>query len=58
MRVAAVLVSCIALTAILIAGSIIYLIESPGGKERRDLLQRVLTTTDTAIPHNATPDSQ
>jgi len=48
MRVGAVLVSCIAVTAILIAGSIIYLIESPGGKERRALLQRVLSTTPEA----------
>jgi serine/threonine-protein kinase len=44
MRVGAVLVSCIALTAILIACSVIYLVESPGGKERRALLQRVLST--------------
>jgi hypothetical protein len=44
MRAGAVLVSCVALVAILIAGSIIYLVESPGGKERRVLLQRVLST--------------
>jgi hypothetical protein len=49
MRVGAVLVSCVALVAILIAGSVIYLVESPGGKERRALLQRVLSTaSDTA----------
>ena len=44
MRVGAVLVSCVALAAIMIACSIIYLVESPGGKERRELLQRVLST--------------
>jgi serine/threonine protein kinase len=40
-RAGAVFVSCLALTAIVLACSVIYLIESPGGKERRALLQRV-----------------
>jgi eukaryotic-like serine/threonine-protein kinase len=41
LRAGAVLVSCLALAAIVLACSVIYLIESPGGKERRALLQRV-----------------
>jgi len=49
MRVGAVLVSCVALAGILIACSIIYLVESPGGKERRVLLQRVLSTASDTI---------
>jgi serine/threonine-protein kinase len=44
MRAAAVLVSCLALTAIIAAVSVIYLIESPGGKERRALLQRAFAS--------------
>jgi eukaryotic-like serine/threonine-protein kinase len=44
LRAGAVLVSCLALTAIVLACSIIYLIESPGGKERRALLQRALSS--------------
>jgi serine/threonine protein kinase len=41
LRTGAVLVSCLALMAIVLACSVIYLIESPGGNERRALLQRV-----------------
>jgi serine/threonine protein kinase len=44
MRAGAVLLSALALTAILIACGIIYLIESPGGHERRELLQRALSS--------------
>jgi eukaryotic-like serine/threonine-protein kinase len=56
MRVGAVFVSCLALTAILIACGVIYLIESPGGKERRALLQRVLSASDSsAASHEPAP---
>jgi serine/threonine protein kinase len=44
LRAGAVLLSCLALTAIVLACSIIYLIESPGGKERRALLQRAFSS--------------
>lgn len=44
LRVGAVLVSCIALGAIVIASCVILLIESPGGKERRALLQQALSS--------------
>jgi len=44
LRAGAVLVSCLALTAILLACSVIYLIESPGGEQRRELLQRALSS--------------
>jgi eukaryotic-like serine/threonine-protein kinase len=44
LRAGAVLLSSLALTAIVIACSIIYLVESPGGRERRALLQRALSS--------------
>lgn len=44
LRAGAVLVSCLALTAIVLACGVIYLVESPGGDERRALLQRALSS--------------
>ncbi len=44
LRASAVLISCVAVLAILIAGGVIYLLRSPGGDERRLLLQRVLSS--------------
>jgi serine/threonine protein kinase len=44
LRASAVVISCVALIAIGIAGSIIYLLSSPGGEERRVLVQRVLSS--------------
>jgi serine/threonine-protein kinase len=44
LRAAAVLVSCIAAIAIVIAAGVIYLLDSPRGDERRELLQRVLSS--------------
>lgn len=43
-RAAALLVSCIAAIAIVIASGVIYLLDSPRGDERRELLQRVLSS--------------
>jgi serine/threonine protein kinase len=44
LRAGAVFLSCLALTAIVLACSVIYLIESPGGNERRALLQRAFSS--------------
>ena len=44
LRAGAVLVSCLAVMAIVLASSVIYLLDSPGGDERRVLLQRVLSS--------------
>jgi serine/threonine-protein kinase len=44
LRASAVAVSCVALIAIVIACGVIYLLDSPGGDERRVLLQRVLSS--------------
>ena len=44
LRAGAVLISCVALTAIVIALGVIYLVESPGGAERRALFQRVFSS--------------
>lgn len=43
LRASAVLISCVAVLAILIAGGVIYLLTSPAGDEWRALLQRVLS---------------
>jgi hypothetical protein len=40
----ALLVSCIAAIAIVIASGVIYLLDSPRGDERRELIQRVLSS--------------
>jgi serine/threonine protein kinase len=44
LRAGAVLVSCVAVIAIVIASGVIYLLDSPRGDERRELLQRVLSS--------------
>jgi serine/threonine protein kinase len=52
LRAAALLVSCIAAIAIVIAAGVIYLLDSPRGDERRELIQRVLSSfsDDPSIP--------
>ncbi|HTV18677.1 MAG TPA: serine/threonine-protein kinase [Polyangiaceae bacterium] len=58
LRAAAVLVSCIAAIAIVIASGVIYLLDSPRGDERRELLQRVLSSVldePNAAPDQPTP---
>jgi serine/threonine-protein kinase len=65
-RAVAMLVSCIAALAIVIASGVIYLLDSPRGDERRELLQRVLSSLleeqraapdDSAAPnHSAEPN--
>jgi serine/threonine-protein kinase len=51
-RAAALLVSCIAAMAIVIASGVIYLLDSPRGDERRELIQRVLSSVldDPSVP--------
>jgi serine/threonine-protein kinase len=44
LRAAALLVSCVAALAIVLASGVIYLLDSPRGDERRELFQRVLSS--------------
>jgi eukaryotic-like serine/threonine-protein kinase len=51
LRAVALLVSCVAAIAIVIAAGVIYLLDSPRGDERRELMQRVLSSfLDEASP--------